>query len=443
MVGELKKYEEFDTAKKAWFDVARYKREALGKQSFRRFALGFALSGKIMRVLSFDRTGVLASEAFDIHVESHKFVKVMLGFLGMSRHELGFHPEIQEITPEIANELPLPAQYYMDIMRDGQTERIYFTRLLSHTTSIVCRATECWEAYSSIDFDEDLAVKLQWHYPTRRHEGELLQLAQNIEHVAQYYHHDTRGSVHDFRGNLDISEENMTQIYDGRSLQAALTEREYRVVITRGVGTPICLARSRAVFLTAFRDCVIGHRSLLDISILHKDISLTNIMIDANDRGYLIDLDNAEWFVHPLPVAVGRTVTKIFLSIGVLRGGQHTFMDDLESFFWVMFWICVHYDGEKWIVNPNFETWNYESDFQLSLLKSDLVRLESGFEQIAKNNFTQSYQDMIPLMIKLRKRIFRDRAGRQDMALYDQICRILSTSIEQEMMRENEAESNV
>ena len=37
--------------------------------------------------------------------------------------------------------------------------------------------------------------------------------------------------------------------------------------------------------------------------------------------------------------------TKVFMAIGALLGEPHSFMHDLESFFWVLFWICIHFDG--------------------------------------------------------------------------------------------------
>ena len=52
------------------------------------------------------------------------------------------------------------------------------------------------------------------------------------------------------------------------------------------------------------------------------------------------------------------------MAIGALLGEPHSFMHDLESFFWVLFWICIHYDGldEKGKVKrriiPQYEKWN-------------------------------------------------------------------------------------
>lgn len=40
------------------------------------------------------------------------------------------------------------------------------------------------------------------------------------------------------------------------------------------------------------------------------------------------------------------------IAIGALLGEQHSFMHDLESFFWVLFWICIHYDAQGKNIGP-------------------------------------------------------------------------------------------
>ena len=42
-------------------------------------------------------------------------------------------------------------------------------------------------------------------------------------------------------------------------------------------------------------------------------------------------------------ISVMTTGTRAFMAIGVLHE-KHSFMDDLESFFRVLFWICIHYN---------------------------------------------------------------------------------------------------
>lgn len=82
------------------------------------------------------------------------------------------------------------------------------------------------------------------------------------------------------------------------------------------------------------------------------------------------DNDNPSWraFVIDLNFAIkeqreeslgarAKIGTRAFMAIGVLYGKKHTFMHDLESFFWVFFWICIHYSepNEKPRVVPQFE----------------------------------------------------------------------------------------
>ncbi|KAL4871728.1 hypothetical protein BDV12DRAFT_163649 [Aspergillus spectabilis] len=55
-------------------------------------------------------------------------------------------------------------------------------------------------------------------------------------------------------------------------------------------------------------------------------------------------------------------------------------MHDLESFFWVILWICIHYDGPNSSrVVPRFEKWNYVNMEELAGMKLGVVAKESIF----------------------------------------------------------------
>ena len=60
--------------------------------------------------------------------------------------------------------------------------------------------------------------------------------------------------------------------------------------------------------------------------------------------------------------SVSKTGTRTFMAIDALYGEEHSFMHDLESFFWVLFWTCIHYNepNKESRVVPKFEKWNYE-----------------------------------------------------------------------------------
>jgi hypothetical protein len=96
------------------------------------------------------------------------------------------------------------------------------------------------------------------------------------------------------------------------------------------------------------------------------------------------------------------------MAIGVLIDEEpHSFMHDLESFFWILFWICIHYKGPgKDIGTTDFECWNYESDRKLAGSKKIVVDDERDFLKIAEMNFTPYYQPLIPYVNRLRRKVF-------------------------------------
>tara|TARA_R110002003_G_scaffold1288_1_gene22859 strand:+ start:906 stop:1259 length:354 start_codon:yes stop_codon:yes gene_type:complete len=82
-------------------------------------------------------------------------------------------------------------------------------------------------------------------------------------------------------------------------------------------------------------------------------------------------------------------------------------MRDLESFFWVLFWICIHYDGpQKTRIVPRFDKWNYLDSEELAGAKKSVVDDERDFLKTAQTNFTPYYQPLLPYVNRLRRRVF-------------------------------------
>ena len=102
-----------------------------------------------------------------------------------------------------------------------------------------------------------------------------------------------------------------------------------------------------------------AHRDLYEkAGILHRDISLENLMVDPNNhrKGILVDLDIAarvrdgDKRLNPVLTYAG---TLPFRGIDLLREDTHyptraVYRDDLESFFYVLFYIQKYYrDGRR------------------------------------------------------------------------------------------------
>ena len=175
----------------------------------------------------------------------------------------------------------------------------------------------------------------------------------------------------------------------------------------------------------------LGHQSLLKAGILHRDVSIGNILLtETEDDGFLIDLDLAiKVKDHEPSGAPSRTGTKVFMSIGALLGYQHTFMHDLESFFWVFFWICVHYEG----LNENgkmdereteFGKWNYRDPEALAEIK--IGRISSLVFPLVYPKVTKFCAPLLPCLKELHGVLFPGQTIRQgeDEHLYEEMIEV-------------------
>ncbi|OAA41678.1 serine/threonine-protein kinase Sgk2 [Metarhizium rileyi] len=462
IAGELKNNPKADIASIAWINLARYAREVLAAQDTRRFVLGFTLCGSLMRVWEFDRLGGIASDQFDINKNGQLFVTTILGFLSMDEENLGFDPTMIVSTSE----------RYIEIERNGQTERLIIDEVMKRAPCIAGRATTCWKAHRKDDPHTPLVIKDSWQYIDRDEEGELIQEAteKGVINVARYYYHETvrvRHADDEIRNNIrkglnvtratnyraerasvsgssgvkrPSSETDLALPPSKRSCLASPTKedilppnRVHRRIILRDYGKPIYKASSRVALLAALEGCIIGHESLYNAGFLHRDISIGNLMMNEDEdnpsqAAFLIDLDLA--IKKQREGVSGRTGTRAFMAIWALFGDQHSFMHDLESFFWVLFWICIHYSGpnERARVVERFDRWNYADVEELAEVKSGLVSNERHFLNRIDQSFTPYYKPMAQWVNKLRQVLFPgDKLWQdgEDHELYARVRRIL------------------
>ncbi|KAK3902003.1 hypothetical protein C8A05DRAFT_34323, partial [Staphylotrichum tortipilum] len=448
--GELKSNSSADIPSKAWLDLGRYAREVLAAQDTRRFVLGFTLCGSFMRIWAFDRLGRIASEQFDINKDGLQFVSTILGFLWMSEEELGFDPTI----------MTAKGQRFIEIERDGTTERLVLDGVMKRARCVAGRATTCWKAHREGDPHALFVVKDSWQYPERDDEGGLLHddIQSNVRKglditKATNYQEDrsrppsstsTAGPSHarqsrSTAGTKRSSDNTGAPLPPSKRHCSAsptkpasdvLPNRVHRRVILADYGIPIYKARSRQALLGALADCIEGHESLRRrAGLLHRDISIGNLMVGNDNRGFLVDLDLAisEQRVGASG-AKGKTGTRAFMAIGALLGEQHSFMHDLESFFWVLFWICIHCDGPgEGKVVAQFDKWNYADTEELAKLKLGTVSDTDIFRKTTEEFFTRYYTPLVHWVNTLRKAVFPGggRWKREDSGLYARMRGIL------------------
>ncbi|KAG6059778.1 hypothetical protein E4U32_003813 [Claviceps aff. humidiphila group G2b] len=356
--GELRRDPVADEDQATRLALARNAQDMLTAQGTRRFAIGFTLCGSFMRVWLFDRLGCIASEQININTEPVQFIKVILGFLWMTEEDLGFDSSIK--GPDLTVEGADGKKRHMDIAKpDGSKECIVLDREILRSPCIVGRATTCWKAHVKDDPETILVVKDSWQEVKRDEEGDMLLFAtrRGVVNVARHYHHEIvqiRGMNDDVRacvrrGLVKATPSNSAQS-DSESPRRAPSERlrkrgtstnpstsgkeedsglhpqkricsssptdsarksrpelptelgnrVHRRVIVRDYGKAIYKASSRQALLACLEGCIKGHQSLYEAGILHRDISINNLMINEESKKqnqswphFLIDLDHA------------------------------------------------------------------------------------------------------------------------------------------------------
>ena len=217
--------------------------------------------------------------------------------------------------------------------------------------------------------------------------------------------------------------------------------RVHRRVITRDCGKTLYEASSSVAIITgligaikgedlimkikSIADFILGHESLLDTGILHRDISIGNIMLrESEDDGFLIDTDLAiKTGSDGVSGAPSKTGTKVFMAIGALLGDSHSFIHDLESFFWVLFWMCIHYNGrnEKGEVQrrivPRYERWNGLPTADLALRKAGLISINL-FDTVDRD-VSNHCKPLLPCLKELHEAVFPK--GRRRLSEYREL----------------------
>ncbi|CAD6454337.1 86454505-3836-429b-94a0-5ea2f7e49227 [Sclerotinia trifoliorum] len=497
--GELKSNRAEDNHRHTWLGLMKYVREVFRAQDTRRFVMGFTICGSLMRLWRFDRLGGMASKSFDINKDGKMFVSAILGYLWMDEEGLGFDPTILKEDAKKYIKIQrngLEERLYLDELM--QRQACVFGRAttcwrghVNGDTQLVIK--DSWEYEERPEEGALLKeateagvqnISRYYHHETV-HVGNAVDDARNnVRNGLQ----DASGR-NPFQGHQSaISESTTSSVTSGRlegmrgrgrgrgrgrsgsrsSIKSITRKRSsssthlstptpkrvcsdapavqkdiqqqynpvHRRVIMRDVGKSIYDATSLRALLTGLLGGIKGHESLLNGGILHRDISIGNVMLnEAEDDAFLIDLDLAVKINREKASgAPSKTGTKVFMAIGILYGEHHSFMHDLESFFWVFFWICVHWNGPEWPREDKqeYSNWNHADPKNLGKMKSGTVLGKSEFVEEVESNFTYYCEPLIPCIKQLHEVVFPDgkRWSTENRRLYSQMKSVLENARE-------------
>ncbi|POW14547.1 hypothetical protein PSHT_07357 [Puccinia striiformis] len=404
------------------------------KQPTRSFVLGLTLCGTSIQLWQFDRSGAIGSELIDVKANKENLNKLfilILSLLTCSEQDLGFDPTFIDLDWQ-ACVRNLESKKIQIITKHG-TQELVIDRLNYRTAGICGRGTTCWEAHLPGDESQKFLIKDSWQPEHQRAEGDMLRdvTEKNVPHVARYYHHqdvhmagrrvDIQSHV---RGGINFETGQKIDYTDERVPMPApkdFINRVHRRLVLKDVGQPIWTVDSPVRLLEALEDCIKGHQALFNAGILHRDISVNNLMIDnqtedPDRKSFLIDLDMAV----PYPMtneedSDARIGTKECMSIGLLmKTNSHTHLDDLESFFWVLIWTCVHWPVDQ-RGQYGLRSWNDLSPWSLGASKYFYLRHTHELTE----KFTPRYKESQPLLdcvVKLAEIMCNPPVGENELA---------------------------
>ncbi|KAJ7746404.1 hypothetical protein B0H16DRAFT_964545 [Mycena metata] len=414
-VGEIIFADDYDSSS-SLHRLIHYASDSFFNQDDRRFQISLTFAARQVRLVLIDHSGVVASQFFDIDREPELFVRSVAGLMFSSRSTIGFDTSITTLKN---------GQRQIRVAHDVYD--IVACLAISH--DVRGKATVCWHARRN---GEDFVIKDSWNEKNQSHiEAGILEVAKDIPGIAKLVTLET--VVVD---RMKDSTAHLRSILNDSDNSPALRLHE-RMVMTP-FARKIAFFRSKKELISVFIDAIEAHRSLVDKNILHCDISSNNIMISDSTsssyptvaptsvgqllrRGILIDVDSA-LELNNIGYWVGFVGTFVFMSSAVLIHGSSTRQkpsDDLESFLWVLIYLCVRYAGPNNTARVDYvatvgsmPAFNQDQS-QANVIgrhKRHVLSAKGALERDILPNFSLYFEDLKPCIADLRDAFAKNKS---------------------------------
>ncbi|KAI1181784.1 serine/threonine-protein kinase Sgk2 [Nemania serpens] len=471
VAGEQKSTYSTSTFKANLVQLTRLMRNVFADQPTRRFVHAFLLCASTMELWVFDRAGPYSSGAFDIQKEPEKFGRALVGYATMDQAALGLDTFIdnQQQDPQTT------VDKADTIHSSGGIEEIHvkLADLLVKRNGIVCRGTTCYKSqdgqvakFSWASAKRELEVDQLKQARERGVTGVVRVVGyRQITTIAELRAGLRFSERHNFqesqertdyadslslatsraskRKHAEISNNTSTlqnrrlkrqkDLTNGSSLQSPVNTTKqgqdaakqqwedsiYSCLVVSPAGRMISDFDSIKELLEALQDAIRAHLSLYEVGqILHRDISSNNIIItrpeenEGGFKGMLIDLDLAKGGNCIASGSRQQTGTLQFMAVGVLRGEDHTYRHDLESFFYVLLWMCARrswgksqFRGDQDSSPTSLLQYWYKGTLQSIIYAKVALAVADELETILAE-FPEPFETAKPLCRKIRNILF-------------------------------------
>ncbi|CAL1700316.1 unnamed protein product [Somion occarium] len=349
-----------------------YAAAAMSRQH-RVFMFSFAICGKYIRFSLWDRAGCIVTESIDYLEHPELVAEFFWRYSHMNAKERGFDVTVQRATPEQADQLTDAMETYIELSRPRNMEFLRANSDPTYSTYQLCmddeegklqyfiirqpfwdadsangRATRAYAAYN-ITQNKLVFLKDCW-----RTEGK------DIMCEADIYKHLLDCDVPFLpevilAGDVRVDGDEQRTFCDEWSKPDSFPEwrlpckplRTYvHCRIVQELAYPIASVQSSREAVQAFRDVVESIKVAYEVGdMFHRDISTGNVMISKKGRGVLNDWDHGIRLIPDREPHASRTGTWQFISMALLQepDKSHEVRDDLESCFWVLLYVSLHY----------------------------------------------------------------------------------------------------
>ncbi|EPQ53827.1 hypothetical protein GLOTRDRAFT_139906 [Gloeophyllum trabeum ATCC 11539] len=351
----------------------------------RCFLFAVGVFGNVARLFRWDRSSMLVSGPIRYKTDPTPLIEFLVGFASHARSGIDESvrmpitgPAERKLVKEKYQEAftsrllpkyePLHKGYndlvvdstFIDIPHaepaDGVADRfVTIGPPLFCANSIFGRGTRVWLAQKLCEDREEagfVVVKDYWRDRERWTEGNIYRAIYGASGrafgVARLYHDydvtaDPRDRVHVASGWM-VNE---------KLGEVVFKDLVHHRCILLSVGIPLWRFKSTRQLLHAIRDALKGHQNMCKNGVLHRDISVNNILISADPGaeneavGFLIDPELA--FADGMKDKDGelRNLTGTYQFTAVKRfqelNCEHLTWHDIESFFWVLVYVILRH----------------------------------------------------------------------------------------------------
>ncbi|KAF5340986.1 hypothetical protein D9611_006058 [Ephemerocybe angulata] len=337
--------------------LAVYNRQIFFHQLNRLFARSLLITETRVRLVHCDRSGGYKTDWLNIHEDPVTLIRLILGLSSPREAVLGLDTSIQWTIKngrKVAGTITT-----LDFHRKRVKYQLVMGRPYFVAPSVRGVGTVCWVAKDKAG--KHIVIKDSWRVDIQVPEYTFLEKARGNSGVAwMFAYEDGRVQTKALRpGNFDFD---APDFYNRTMCRVSM----------ECYGAPLHEFTSQRQAIAALRDAIQGHWNLLRAGILHRDVSIDNILFgkdgaEEGHRGILIDLEMAASTgggPTSRVITENRFGTYLYHSIAVLRSGRderlllpaaHDYLDDLESFFWILCHLLHGYEGVRRPVPDAFD----------------------------------------------------------------------------------------